>query len=267
MKSKNSQVIVITGASSGIGQAAADYLATLGHRVYGLSRSNGSTAPVTYIPCDVTKRSSIVEAIQQIITLEGTIDVFINNAGMGVSGAVEYSTEQDLSASIDVNLTGLIQATQIVLPYVRLSKGLIINMSSVAGILAIPFQAYYSLTKAAVIQFSKALALETKPFGVRIACILPGDTKTSFTKNRHQPAILIDVVYHHRIQRSLERMEKDEIKGDSPIKVAKVIHRVICKKNPAIVNIVGFNYQFLVLLSRILPTRLVQWILYQMYAK
>ncbi|MFA6627563.1 MAG: short-chain dehydrogenase, partial [Bacilli bacterium] len=103
--------------------------------------------------------------------------------------------------------------------------------------------------------------------GVRIACILPGDTKTSFTKNRHQPAILIDEVYHHRIQRSLERMEKDEIKGDSPIKVAKVIHRVICKKNPAIVNIVGFNYQFLVLLSRILPTRLVQWILYQMYAK
>ncbi len=267
MKDKKSKVIIITGASSGIGAATADYLANLGHKVYGLSRSTGTNPKVQYVKCDVTSLVSIEQAFSMIIIREGHIDVVVNNAGMGVSGAVEYSTEQDYNSIMDVNVKGLIQVSQRALPYLRSEQGMLINISSVAGILAIPFQAYYSLTKAAVIQFSKALELEVRPFGVRVACVLPGDTKTNFTQNRHQPSVLIDDVYQERIKRSLEKMEKDEQQGVSPLKVAKTIAHTIQKKHPAMINVVGSSYRLLVWLSRWLPERLVQWILYQMYAK
>ncbi|MDD4213105.1 MAG: SDR family NAD(P)-dependent oxidoreductase [Bacilli bacterium] len=267
MSLQKHKIVVITGASSGIGEATANYLSSLGHHVYGLSRTRPNKETYTYISCDVTDKSSIVQAIHEVITREGRIDVLINNAGIGTSGAVELSTKADLSRSLDVNVVGLVETTQVVLPYLRESKGMLLNLSSVAGILAIPFQTYYSMTKAAVLSFSKALALEVKPLGVRVACVLPGDTKTSFTKNRSQPAVLTNDVYRDRIDRSLKKMERDEENGVSPMNVAKVIHRVMGKKSPAIVNIVGFSYRFLVFLSRILPTRLVQWILYQMYAK
>lgn len=267
MKNNKNKIIVITGASSGIGAATADYLANEGHKIYGLSRSIGNNSKINYLKCDVTSLTSIEQAFKTIIDGEGHIDVLINNAGMGVSGAVEYSTEQDYTTIMDVNVKGLIQVSQKVLPYLRASQGMLINISSVAGVLAIPFQAYYSLTKAAVIQFSRALALEVRPFGVRVACVLPGDTKTNFTQNRHQPTILVDDIYQERIKRSLEKMEKDEQHGVSPIKVAKIITRIIKKKHPPMINVVGGSYRLLVWLSRWLPERLVQWILYQMYGK
>jgi short-subunit dehydrogenase len=130
--------------------------------------------------------------------------------------------------------------------------------------MAIPFQAFYSLTKAGISIFSEALNIETRPFGVRVITILPGDTKTSFTKNRTKD-YPEDPIYGRRAKMSLEKMEKDEEKGMSPIKVSKVIHKVLKKKKPPIRVTVGFSYKFLVFLKRFVSFRFLNYVLLKMY--
>lgn len=261
------KIIIVTGASSGIGQATAEYLASCGNIVYGLSRSKVGSSTVNHLECDITDKGAVEKALTLINQKEGRIDALINNAGLGVSGAVEYSSAEELQRIIKINLSALIETSKLVIPYLRVSQGYLINISSVAGILAIPFQAYYSLTKAAVLSFTKSLRLEVAPFGIKVLAVLPGDTKTSFTQNRAQPLILEDDLYKQRIKHSLTKMAQDEEKGAAPLIVAKVINKALRRKNPPSTIIVGFNYKFLVFLSRILPHRLVEWIIAQMYAK
>lgn len=256
-------VVVISGASSGIGESTAKYFSNKGDKVYSLSRRIKQDKDITYLSCDITDINQIKESIKKIIELEGKIDLLINNAGMGISGAVEYHSEDEINKIINVNLVGLVNLTKEVIPYLRKSKGIIINISSVAGILAIPFQAMYSASKAAIISFSDALKNELRPFKVRVTSVLPGDTKTGFTEAREKS--LDHNEYGNRINNSVSKMEKDEQKGVSPIKVSKVIYKVSKKKNPNTYYIVGFSYKLLVFLSRILPKRLVNYILYKLY--
>jgi short-subunit dehydrogenase len=260
-------VIVITGASSGIGSATAKFLKSKGHSVYGLSRSLGDVDGVNYISTDITDRNAVDSALQKIKAEAGRIDVLINNAGMGVSGAIEYATAADYDKIFNLNVKALITLCQLAIPYLRETKGKIINIGSVAGVLTIPFQAYYSMTKAAVGVFSEALRMELKPFKISVTTVQPGDTKTSFTTNREKPTIVEDGLYKKRIINSLERMEKDEQSGVPPVKVSKVIYRVIKKKNPPISVTVGFNYKLFVFLKRLLPNRFINYILYLMYGK
>ena len=142
---------------------------------------------------------------------------------------------------------------------------MIINISSVAGLLPIPFQAMYSMSKAAVISFSDALRNELRPYGVRVTSILPGDTKTGFTDSREKSEDLAG--YGDRINRSVSKMERDERNGVSPYKVAKKIIKVSKKKNPNTYYVVGFSYSLLIFLSRILPKRFTNWLIYRLYAK
>ncbi len=263
---KQNKVIIITGSSSGIGQVTAEYLAK-DYIVYGLSRSNTGDKEINHIPCDVTKKDDIKNAFNQVYENEGRIDVIINNAGLGVSGAIEYSTDEELSKIINLNVIGLVNVCKASIPYLRKTKGKIINISSVAGVLTIPFQAYYSMTKASVIVITEALRMELKPFEIKVTSVLPGDTKTNFTKNRDHPVVLEDNIYKDRIARSINKMEKDEQKGVDPIKVSKVIKKVIKKKNPPIKVTVGLDYKLLVFLKRLLPDKFVNYILYKMYAK
>lgn len=261
------QIIVITGASSGIGKVTAAYLSQAGNTVYGLSRSKGDVESVNYLPTDITKKQEVEIALKSIYEKEGRIDVIINNAGLGVSGAIEYASDEEYQRIFDLNIKGLINTTQIAIPYLRMSQGRIINIGSVAGVHTIPFQAYYSMTKAAVGVFSEALRMELRPFKIKVTTVLPGDTKTNFTKNRSQPRITEDEIYHKRIINSIKKMEKDEQNGVPPIKVAKVIRKVINKKNPPVSITVGFNYKLFVFLKRLLPNRLVNYILYSMYGR
>ena len=260
-------VIIITGASSGIGLATAQYLDSLGFVVYGLSRSQKENVMFHQISCDITKREDIKKAVDEVVRKENRIDVIINNAGMGVSGAVEYMSEPELRMILDVNVVGLVGMCQESIPHLRKTKGKIINIGSVAGELVIPFQAYYSMTKASVAVVTEAIRMECKSFGISATTVLPGDTKTEFTKNRILPKVEEDQYYQNRIKRSIEKMAKDEEKGVSPLKVAYVIEKIIKKNKPPVQVVVGFQYKLFVFLKRLLPKRLVSYILYKMYAK
>ena len=157
----------------------------------------------------MTERRQVEEAFAMI---PEDIDAVINNAGIGVGGSIEYTPIEDVQQIIDVNLLGVVNVVQVALPYLRKTKGRIINIGSVAGDMAIPFQAFYSLTKAGLGIFSEALNIETRPFGVRSVLVLPGDTQTSFTANRKK-GILEDGIYGKRIRKSLEKMERDEMRA------------------------------------------------------
>ena len=255
------KTVVITGASSGIGLETGEYLAKRGYKVYGLSRTAGKSNLITYISCDVTSKEQI-EKVFFLITED--IDAVINNAGIGIGGPVEYTSQEDLEKIINVNIIGVVNVCQVALPYLRKTKGKIINIGSVAGDMAIPFQAFYSLTKAGIGIFSEALNIETRPFGIRVTAVLPGDTKTSFTANRKKD-YPEDEIYGKRAKRSLMKMEKDELNGMPPVKVAKTIYKVLRKKKPPIRVTVGFSYKFLVFLKRLVPYRFLNYVLYKMY--
>ena len=258
-------VIVITGATSGIGEKCAELFLKEGHTVYSLARRTKDNKGINYIECDLSNRESIETAVREITSKENRIDILINNAGMGISGAFEYHEDEEIKQLIDVNLLGLLRVTKLLIPYLRESKGTIINISSVAGIISIPFQGMYSLSKSAVISFTESLRNELRPFNVKVSAVLPGDTKTGFTEARRKSKDNNE--YGNRINRSVEKMEKDERNGADPTKVAKVILKVSKKKNPNTYYIVGFSYKLLAFLQRILPKRLVNYIVYKIYAK
>ncbi|MDD2259096.1 MAG: SDR family NAD(P)-dependent oxidoreductase [Bacilli bacterium] len=260
------KVIVITGATSGIGGVTANYLAERGNVVYSLSRTIRENNSIKYLACDVTIKNQVIEAINKIIDSEGRIDVIINNAGMGISGALEFNSTKEINHIIDVNINGIVNMVQVSLPFLRKTKGKIINIGSVASIIPIPFQSFYSITKSGVLKLSETLAMEVKPFGIKVSCVLPGDTKTEFTKNRKKE-VLGDDIYQNRINRSVSKMEKDELNGMDPIRVTKVIEKIINRKNPKVIKAVGFNYKVLLFLYKILPSRVAFWVLYKLYAK
>lgn len=258
-------VIVITGGSSGIGLVTAEYLASKGHTVYALSRTVRSLSHVTSYSCDVTNEGQVASCLAKVNEAHGLIDVIINNAGMGISGAFEHHPASDIDSLLNINIKGVLNVSRLGLPYLRASKGRLINIGSVAGELAIPFQTIYSASKGFISTFSEGLANEVKPFGVKVSCVLPGDTRTNFTANRKKNPN--QGLYEARVERSLAKMEHDEIHGVSPLKVAKVIEKCIQKKHPPLKIVVGFDYKLLVFLKRFLPTKLVNAILYSMYGK
>lgn len=261
------KIILISGASSGIGKAAAEFFYNQGNTVIGLSR----TLPqfeydYDYYIADLSDSKSVDKAVNEVIEKYGYIDVLINCAGIGISGAIEYNTIEEVRKIFDVNVIGQFNLIKKFIPFLRESKrGKIINIGSVAGELTIPFQTFYSMTKAAMHKFTEGLKIELKPFNIDVCTILPGDTKTGFTKNRYLPTILENDLYKDRIKKSIQRMEKDEQNGRSPLSVVKVIDKVIKRKKMPIHVTVGMEYKFLVFLGKILPKRLANWIISKMY--
>jgi len=260
------QVAVITGGSSGIGLATAKLLSIKGYKVYELSRRDVGRSGITHITVDVTDRVGIKAAIDKIINEAGKIDVLINNAGFGISGAVEFTEMDEAKKQFDVNYFGALNMIQEVLSHMRKQKsGKIINVSSVAGVLPVPFQAFYSGAKAAINSLTLALRNEVKPFKIKVCAVMPGDTATGFTAVREKNEAGMEV--YTALSKSVAKMEKDEEKGKSPDFVAKVIYKAVRKKNPKPLITAGFMYKLLVVASRILPTRLVNKIIGGMYAK
>ncbi|MBU1144391.1 MAG: SDR family oxidoreductase [Firmicutes bacterium] len=264
-----SNFVVITGASSGIGFDTASYLHKLGYKVIGISRNYPKEKyDFEYILCDITNQEMIDKTIKEIEKSTDTIDVLINCAGMGISGAIEHTSLEEVNSIFQVNVVGVFLLTQAAIPLLRKSKrAKIINIGSVAGELSIPFQAFYSMTKASIGMFSECLRMELKPFCIDVTTVLPGDTKTGFTKNRIQPKVIQDELYKDRIKRSIEKMEKDEENGKPASSVTKVIYKLMKRKSMPVSVTVGFEYKLFVFLKRILPKRFVNWLLYQMYAK
>ena len=260
------RVAIVTGASSGIGLSTAKMLKSHGVVVYGMAY-NDFEAEFNYIKCDVTNIEQIENAMKQIFEKEGRIDYLVNCAGMGISGSVENSPNEKIHKIFDVNFFGTVNMCKAVLPYMRKNSfGHIVNISSVAGELPIPFQTFYSATKASIESFTAGLDMEVKTFGIRCACVLPGDTKTGFTNAREKNPV-DDQSYGNRIEKSIGKMEHDEQTGMTPESVAKVICKVLSKKNPKPTNLVGFKYKLLMFLSKCLPKKFVHKVLFKMYAK
>lgn len=267
--SKNAErVVVITGASSGIGKATAEYLAKRGFKVYGMARREIKNELINGVICDVTDGEKVKTVLADIFAENGRIDCFINNAGTGISGAVEYIEEAENDKLYNLNFRAVCECSRLALPYLKKTKGILINISSIAAIIPIPFQTAYSASKAAVNMFSQALRLEVKPFGVRVAAVMPGDTKTGFTDARvkfEQTSADGFGDYAARLNRSVKKMEHDERSGKNPDSVAKVIYKTINKKNPPALKAVGFSYKLVALLSKILPNRFVLYIAGKLY--
>lgn len=258
------KVAIITGASSGIGLATAKLLAKSGFKVYGISLEDKRFEEFENYQMNVNDIDGIKSIIEKIYEKEKRIDVFINNAGFGIAGAIEYATSEKIQNLFDTNLTSVVKISSVVLKYLKETEGNLINISSLAGITPIPFQACYSASKAGVLNFCLAIDSEVRRFGVKVTAILPGDTKTGFTAARVIEGD--DGDYGKAVSTSIKRMAKDEQGGKSPDSVAKVILKVLKKKRAPLKVIVGGSYKTLGFLAKIMPTRFVNFILRKMYA-
>ena len=253
--------VLITGGSSGIGRALCTEFVKRGARVYELSRSYVRNSGVIHIPCDITDISSVQQAADKL----ENIDILINNAGFGISGACEYISEEDAKALFGVDFFGTDNLCRAILPKMRAAGGgKIINISSVAAVAPIPFQAHYSAAKAAINSYSQALRVEVKPFNIQVCAVMPGDINTGFTASRKKN-ISGDKEYTGRIGRSVAKMEKDEINGASPENAAKRIADIALKKKLKPLYSVGFAYSLLSILAAILPSGIRMWIIGLLY--
>lgn len=250
------KVVLITGASSGFGQATAKYLAEKGYKVYGTSRKEMTDKNITMLKVDVCNKQSIAEAINHILEEEYRIDVLINNAGMGIGGCIELATDEEIALQMNTNFMGMSNMCKAVLPIFRKQRsGKIINISSIGGVMGLPYQGFYSASKFAIEGYSEALAAEVKGFGIKVVLVEPGDFSTNFTSNRKNSDLTFkNTDYSQSFDRSLKIIEKEEKSGLKPIVLAKRIEKIIEKKNPRFRYVVANLEQKLsVLLKRIVP--------------
>ncbi len=261
------KVVVITGASSGIGSFTAKALCEKGCTVYDLSRRNISQEGIIHIKTDVTDEENVIQSIKQIVENEGRIDVVINCAGYGISGAVEFTDLESAKNQFNVNFFGMVNVNKAVIPYMRKAGGgRIVNISSVAAVTHIPFQTYYSASKAAIESYTCALDNELKPFNISVTAIQPGDICTEFTSARKK-SFEGDNVYGGRIARSVAGMEKDEQKGMSPDFAGQYIAKIALKKKTKPIYAIGFSYKTVCVLCKIFPCKIRNKIIGMLYAK
>lgn len=250
------KVILITGASSGFGKATAELLAQRGHIVYGTSRTTKEHPSVHFLNMDVRDRESIASGVRQIIEKEGRIDVLVNNAGMGIGGSLELATPEEIDLQIGTNFMGCVNMCQAVLPHMRKQRqGRIINLSSIGGIMGLPYQGYYSASKFAIEGFSEALSAEVKGFGITVSMVEPGDFATGFTASRKNSTLTLENEdYGDSFRRSLNLIEKEENGGLKPEVLARKIAKIVECKHPRLRYVVANLEQWLsVVIKRVLP--------------
>jgi NAD(P)-dependent dehydrogenase (short-subunit alcohol dehydrogenase family) len=254
------QVVFITGISSGFGKRIAAMLFLKGYIVYGTSRKDTDAENgVTVLKADVLDAASIKLAIEKVIEKEGHIDILINNAGMGISGAIEDFSLEDIKLQMGTNVMGVVNTIQAVLPSMReKQKGLIINISSIGGLMGLPFQGFYSASKYAVEGLSEALRMELKQFNIKVVVIEPGDFSTNFTANRKFVASATTISpYKEQFIKTITVIEKDENGGLRPVFLARKICKIVEKKNPCHRYVIStLEQKFAVLLKAILPDAL-----------
>ncbi len=261
------KVAIVTGASSGIGRFTAEALHDAGCTVYDFCRRCIPSEKFTNITTDVTNEENVISSVKTVFEKEGRIDILVNSAGFGISGAVEFTKTADAKAQFEVNFFGTDLMCRKIIPYMRKNGGgRIVNISSVAAVAHIPFQTYYSATKAAIESYSSALANEIKPFGISVTAVEPGDICTEFTQSRKKD-FDGDDVYGGRISKSVAGMEKDEQKGMSPDFAGKYIAKIALKKSVKPVYAIGFAYKTVVLLCKIMPCRFRNYVIGILYAK
>ena len=228
-------VVLITGISSGFGLETARLLSQEGHTVYGTVRRAVEPLPkVHYLQVDVRDKQAVADVVRQVVEKEGRIDVLVNNAGMGIGGPLEFATEEEIRLQMDTNFMGLVHCVDAVLPYMRQQKsGKIFAMSSIGGLMGLPFQGFYSASKFAIEGYCEALRLETKSFGIQVVVLRPGDFATGFTGSRKKVADEAALEAYPIYKTAIAKVEHDENGGLKPEVLAKKNQQGHPEKTPA----------------------------------
>ena len=264
-----SKVVLITGGSSGIGKSIGAFLHQKGFVVYGTSRNpekiTNSIFPL--VALDVRDKQSIVNCVAEVIQKSGRLDIVINNAGVGITGPIEEIPTEEIRNNFETNLFGPIEVMKAVLPQMREQKsGLIINITSIAGYMGLPYRGIYSASKGALELITEALRMEVKSFGIQITNVAPGDFATNIAAGRYHAPVVKGSAYEVPYGNTLKEMDSHVDSGSNPNEMAEAIFTIIQTKNPKVHYKVGaFLQKFSIVLKRILPDTVYEKMLMNHY--
>ena len=264
------KIVLITGGSSGIGRSIGLYLKSRGYKVYGTTRNLQNYPEFSdfeLIELDVRDNTSIELAINNLIASEGYLDVLINNAGIGITGPIEETPEAEIKKAFDTNFHGPINVARAALPQMRKqNSGLIINITSIAGYMGLPYRGIYSASKGALELLTEALRMETKDFGIKITNLAPGDFATNIAAGRYHTPANSTSPYYKSYSKTLGIIDDHVEEGQNPIKVAEMVYKIINTKNPKVHYKVGSPIQkFSLVLKKILPDKVYERLLLNHY--
>jgi NAD(P)-dependent dehydrogenase (short-subunit alcohol dehydrogenase family) len=257
-----SKVVLITGGSSGIGKSIGEFLHHNGFVVYGTSRNPERVLHSIFplVTLDVRNSESIRVAVDNIIAASGRLDIVINNAGVGITGPLEEIPLEEIKNNFETNLFGPIEVMKAALPYMRAQKsGLIINITSIAGYMGLPYRSIYSASKGALELVTEALRMEVKSFGIHITNVAPGDFATNIASSRYHAPVITGSAYEYSYGESLRTMNEQVDNGSNPNEMAEAVFKIIQTKEPNVHYKVGaFMQQFSIVLKRILPDKVYE---------
>jgi NAD(P)-dependent dehydrogenase (short-subunit alcohol dehydrogenase family) len=254
------RVVLVTGASRGIGRAIAEKFAQRGDRVFGTARQPESVkwTAGTLLPLDVQDERSVAQCVESLLSQTQRIDVLVNNAGISFYGAIEELNLAEVRTVFETNFFGVVRMTQAVLPAMRQqATGRIVNIGSVAGFVPMPFQAVYAATKHALAGWTETLDFEVRPFGIRAILIQPGYFRTNIDRNSSTGSLLKEV-YAGARARTIEKMRLNVENGDDPVKVAEAVVQAATKKDPEMKVLVGRGARQVRILRTLLPRALFE---------
>lgn len=263
------KVVLITGGSSGIGKSIGEFLHHKGFVVYGTSRNPERILDSVFplIALDVRDAGSIHSAVAKVIATSGRLDVVINNAGVGITGPLEEIPMSEIKNNFETNFFGPIEVMKAALPQMREQQsGLIINVTSIAGYMGLPYRSIYSASKGALELITEALRMEVKSFGIRIANIAPGDFATNIAAGRFHAPVIKGSAYEVPYGNNLKTMDEHVDSGSNPNEMAEAVYAVIQNSNPKIHYKVGaFMQKFSIVLKRVLPDKVYEKMLMNHY--
>ena len=264
-----SKVVLITGASSGIGLSTANFLLEKGFVVYGTSRSAKNAANYNFnlVALDVLNVKTIDDVVSFIIQKEGKLDVLVNNAGMGITGPIEDTPTDEMRKVFDTNLFGAIDVMKVVLPQMRKQQsGTIINVTSIAGYMGLPYRGMYSASKGALELVTESVRMEVKNFGINVVNVAPGDFATNIAAGRYHTPVFENSAYKKVYKENLALMDAHVTSGMDPIEMAKAVFKVINTQKPkGHYKVGGFMEKFSIVLKRILPDKMYEKLLMNHY--
>ena len=264
-----SKVVLITGGSSGIGKSIGEFLTQKGFIVYGTSRSPDRypDSKIKLVALDVADVVSIDKAINLVMEDAGRLDVVINNAGAGITGPIEEIPNEEIKRNFETNLFGPINVIKSVLPHMRQqNSGLIINITSIAGYMGLPYRGIYSASKGALELITEAFRMEIKDFNIQMTNVAPGDFATNIAAGRYHAPVTKGSPYEYKYGSVLNAIDQDVNKGNDPLLVSNMIYKIINTSNPKIHYKVGaFMQKFSIVLKRILPDKVYEKLLLNHY--
>lgn len=265
----SSKVVLITGGSSGIGKSIGEYLSARDFKVYGTSRApeRNINSQFPLVALDVTKKETIISAVSEVIAREGRIDILINNAGIGITGPIEETPDEEIRKAFDTNYFGPLNLIKKVLPHMRSQGGgLIINITSIAGYMGLPYRGIYSATKGALELTTEAFRMELKDHNIKMTNIAPGDFATNIAAGRYHAPVLDTSPYKKAYSSTLKIMNQHVDSGKDPELMAKAVYKIIKTEDPKGHYKVGEPLQkFSIALKRILPDKVYEKMLLKHY--